>query len=266
MAKLLKGLFRTRVKSDGTNAEADVDADGVDDKDLTLTSSVNLLQHPPRQRQEYNHSAATATTVAVSSAEQQISSSTATSSSALRNQQFPGNSSQIKHQRKDVVQVKPCEEQQTENKSHQDHNQDEPEKQLQAPLVSNNPYHNITTVRRIRRPPQWMGNYEKAKARGNLNNYRNAKAKAPSRLHPAIDNYAEADPANAAECDGEEQNSSSSSSGCRSGLLAKVRSFIIEFLQDSSIHGFVYLAKIGLNFIERYVDVRVCCLSGYPYT
>lgn len=33
--------------------------------------------------------------------------------------------------------------------------------------------------------------------------------------------------------------------------LAKVQAFIIEFLQGSSIHGFIYLAKLGLNFVER---------------
>lgn len=35
------------------------------------------------------------------------------------------------------------------------------------------------------------------------------------------------------------------------GLLNKIKSFVREFLLESSIHGFVYLAKIGLNFIER---------------
>lgn len=34
-------------------------------------------------------------------------------------------------------------------------------------------------------------------------------------------------------------------------LYDKCKNFIIEFLQGSSIHGFVYLAKFGLNIIER---------------
>lgn len=33
--------------------------------------------------------------------------------------------------------------------------------------------------------------------------------------------------------------------------MAKLHAFIIEFLQGSSIHGFIYLAKFGLNFLER---------------
>jgi len=37
----------------------------------------------------------------------------------------------------------------------------------------------------------------------------------------------------------------------RGACLAKVQAFIIEFLQGSSIHGFIYLAKLGLNFVER---------------
>lgn len=37
----------------------------------------------------------------------------------------------------------------------------------------------------------------------------------------------------------------------RFACLAKLQAFIIEFLQGSSIHGFIYLAKFGLNFVER---------------
>jgi len=38
---------------------------------------------------------------------------------------------------------------------------------------------------------------------------------------------------------------------CRPACLAKGQAFIIEFLQGSSIHGFIYLAKLGLSFVER---------------
>lgn len=36
-----------------------------------------------------------------------------------------------------------------------------------------------------------------------------------------------------------------------SAYMSKAQAFIIEFLQGSSIHGFIYLAKVGLNFLER---------------
>lgn len=35
--------------------------------------------------------------------------------------------------------------------------------------------------------------------------------------------------------------------------VGKAQAFIIEFLLGSSIHGFIYLAKRGLNFVERWV-------------
>lgn len=35
------------------------------------------------------------------------------------------------------------------------------------------------------------------------------------------------------------------------GCVGKAQAFIIEFLLGSSIHGFIYLAKRGLNFVER---------------
>ena len=37
----------------------------------------------------------------------------------------------------------------------------------------------------------------------------------------------------------------------KADLVSKIQAYIIEYLQDSSIHGFVYLAKIGLSLIER---------------
>ncbi|XP_037941476.1 uncharacterized protein LOC119674410 [Teleopsis dalmanni] len=41
----------------------------------------------------------------------------------------------------------------------------------------------------------------------------------------------------------------------------KGKAFIIEFLHDSSIHGFIYLAKIGLNFIERMLWFAFICVA-----
>ncbi|XP_022226781.2 uncharacterized protein LOC111077000 isoform X2 [Drosophila obscura] len=46
-----------------------------------------------------------------------------------------------------------------------------------------------------------------------------------------------------------------------SKLGAKVHSFIIEFLQGSSIHGFIYLAKLGLNFVERMIWFAFICVA-----
>ncbi|XP_020800368.1 sodium channel protein Nach [Drosophila serrata] len=43
--------------------------------------------------------------------------------------------------------------------------------------------------------------------------------------------------------------------------LAKVQEFIIEFLQGSSIHGFIYLAKLGLNFVERMLWFAFICVA-----
>ncbi|XP_017044953.1 sodium channel protein Nach isoform X2 [Drosophila ficusphila] len=47
----------------------------------------------------------------------------------------------------------------------------------------------------------------------------------------------------------------------RSACLAKVQAFIIEFLQGSSIHGFIYLAKLGLNFAERMLWFAFICMA-----
>ncbi|KAH8283572.1 hypothetical protein KR018_007227 [Drosophila ironensis] len=47
----------------------------------------------------------------------------------------------------------------------------------------------------------------------------------------------------------------------RGACLAKVQAFIIEFLQGSSIHGFIYLAKLGLNFIERMLWFAFICVA-----
>ncbi|XP_017864674.1 PREDICTED: sodium channel protein Nach [Drosophila arizonae] len=43
--------------------------------------------------------------------------------------------------------------------------------------------------------------------------------------------------------------------------LAKLQAFIIEFLQGSSIHGFIYLAKFGLNFLERMLWFAFICVA-----
>ncbi|XP_062135192.1 uncharacterized protein LOC133844913 isoform X2 [Drosophila sulfurigaster albostrigata] len=43
--------------------------------------------------------------------------------------------------------------------------------------------------------------------------------------------------------------------------IAKAQAFIIEFLQGSSIHGFIYLAKFGLNFLERMLWFAFICVA-----
>ncbi|XP_049308520.1 sodium channel protein Nach [Bactrocera dorsalis] len=45
------------------------------------------------------------------------------------------------------------------------------------------------------------------------------------------------------------------------GLLLKGRAFIFEFLQGSSIHGFIYLAKIGLSIVERMIWLAFICVA-----
>ncbi|KAI8035961.1 hypothetical protein M5D96_011394 [Drosophila gunungcola] len=47
----------------------------------------------------------------------------------------------------------------------------------------------------------------------------------------------------------------------RSACLAKAQAFIIEFLQGSSMHGFIYLAKLGLNFVERMLWFAFICVA-----
>ncbi|XP_030560769.1 sodium channel protein Nach [Drosophila novamexicana] len=47
----------------------------------------------------------------------------------------------------------------------------------------------------------------------------------------------------------------------RFACLAKLQAFIIEFLQGSSIHGFIYLAKFGLNFVERMLWFAFICVA-----
>ncbi|XP_018798894.1 PREDICTED: sodium channel protein Nach [Bactrocera latifrons] len=45
------------------------------------------------------------------------------------------------------------------------------------------------------------------------------------------------------------------------GILLKGRAFIFEFLQGSSIHGFIYLAKIGLSIVERMIWLAFICVA-----
>ncbi|XP_054737920.1 sodium channel protein Nach [Anastrepha obliqua] len=45
------------------------------------------------------------------------------------------------------------------------------------------------------------------------------------------------------------------------GILSKGRAFIFEFLQGSSIHGFIYLAKIGLSIVERMLWLAFICVA-----
>ncbi|KAH8401874.1 hypothetical protein KR009_008347 [Drosophila setifemur] len=42
---------------------------------------------------------------------------------------------------------------------------------------------------------------------------------------------------------------------------AKMQAFIIEFLQGSSIHGFIYLAKLGLSLVERMLWFAFICVA-----
>ncbi|KAH8413885.1 hypothetical protein KR009_000887 [Drosophila setifemur] len=44
---------------------------------------------------------------------------------------------------------------------------------------------------------------------------------------------------------------------------AKMQAFIIEFLQGSSIHGFIYLAKLGLSLVERYLFNFICIVYSF---
>nr|NP_001286700.1 pickpocket 9, isoform B [Drosophila melanogaster]AHN56495.1 pickpocket 9, isoform B [Drosophila melanogaster] len=48
---------------------------------------------------------------------------------------------------------------------------------------------------------------------------------------------------------------------CRPACLVKGQAFIIEFLQGSSIHGFIYLAKLGLSFVERVLWLAFICVA-----
>ncbi|XP_069964001.1 sodium channel protein Nach [Bactrocera oleae] len=45
------------------------------------------------------------------------------------------------------------------------------------------------------------------------------------------------------------------------GIFLKGREFIFEFLQGSSIHGFIYLAKIGLSIVERMIWLAFICVA-----
>lgn len=184
---------------------------------------------------------------------------------SLKDQQFPGNNKEInKHQQQlcqqSVMNVKPCEKLQMHQKS----NNNQPQQKWQLlqqtpppPLKHNSDnsdnsknHHPITTTgRRIRRPPLWLGNSDKAQtvaaSKAASNECWNAKAK-----HSASNNNTRN-----VNDDNDAENAKNDVAQrrfvCKSGLLARTKSFIIEFLQDSSIHGFVYLAKLGLNFIER---------------
>ncbi|XP_055854119.1 uncharacterized protein LOC129917915 isoform X3 [Episyrphus balteatus] len=39
--------------------------------------------------------------------------------------------------------------------------------------------------------------------------------------------------------------------GSKRNYRTKAKAFIIEFLQEASLHGFIYLSKVGLHFVER---------------
>lgn len=101
---------------------------------------------------------------------------------------------------------------------------------------------NLSAVRRIRKPSLWMGNVEIAKRQ----QQKFLKNKSNNNEVTNLDNEMSMNIGNN-EVVGK---STQRQIRCKS-LLAKIKSFIIEFLLDSSIHGFEYLAKIGLTFIER---------------
>lgn len=101
---------------------------------------------------------------------------------------------------------------------------------------------NLSAVRRIRKPSLWMGNVEIAKRQ----QQQFLKNKSNNNEVTNLDNEMSMNIGNN-EVVGK---STQRQIRCKS-LLAKIKSFIIEFLLDSSIHGFEYLAKIGLTFIER---------------
>ncbi|KNC33399.1 hypothetical protein FF38_09874 [Lucilia cuprina] len=104
---------------------------------------------------------------------------------------------------------------------------------------------NFTAVRRIRKPSLWLGNVEKAKQQQQKQQVLRNKSRNNDAMTFDNDtlmmNVANNDVAG---------DLTQHRMLCKGGLVSKVKAFIIEFLQDSSIHGFVYLAKIGLSLIE----------------
>ncbi|XP_023297397.2 sodium channel protein Nach isoform X1 [Lucilia cuprina] len=113
---------------------------------------------------------------------------------------------------------------------------------------------NFTAVRRIRKPSLWLGNVEKAKQQQQQvlrNKSRNNDAMTFDN-DTLMMNVANNDVAG---------DLTQHRMLCKGGLVSKVKAFIIEFLQDSSIHGFVYLAKIGLSLIERTLWFAFICVA-----
>lgn len=94
-------------------------------------------------------------------------------------------------------------------------------------------------IRTIRRPIQWLGLHNKRE---------NSKHLKKVILKSEYDNDASGGGGYDGDDDAYGQNNNSQQ---HFGLLQRGKSFIIEFLQGSSIHGFIYLAKFGLNFVER---------------
>lgn len=103
---------------------------------------------------------------------------------------------------------------------------------------------NFTAARRIRKPPLWLGNVENAQKQ------QQQVLRNKSRNNDAMTFENATLMMNAANND-TAGNLTARRVLCKGGLVSKVKAFIIEFLQDSSIHGFEYLAKIGLSLIER---------------
>ncbi|KAM7344130.1 pickpocket 9 [Cochliomyia hominivorax] len=119
--------------------------------------------------------------------------------------------------------------------------------------LNNNNDNNLLAVRRIRKPYLWMGNVEKAKKQ------RQHKQQQWEALRNKMNNTDNMnfDNDSTKEIIGD---LSQRQIRCRS-LISKIKSFIIEYLLDSSIHGFEYLAKIGLTFVERTLWFAFICVA-----
>ncbi|XP_055854118.1 sodium channel protein Nach isoform X2 [Episyrphus balteatus] len=51
--------------------------------------------------------------------------------------------------------------------------------------------------------------------------------------------------------------------GSKRNYRTKAKAFIIEFLQEASLHGFIYLSKVGLHFVERILWLVFICIAFF---
>lgn len=51
--------------------------------------------------------------------------------------------------------------------------------------------------------------------------------------------------------------------GSKGNYRTKAKAFIIEFLQEASLHGFIYLSKVGLHFVERILWLVFICIAFF---